>query len=301
MPELPEVETTVRELRTKVLGRTFAGVWTDFYRAIKIIRKGKVFKKGKIAFRDFKKEIKGREIKSLKRRGKNILLELSGRKTILVHLKMTGHFLYGKWARKKEKWISEIKGALLEDSMNSFLHLVFNLDNGCQLALSDLRKFAKAELWDTEDLEKSEYLGKLGPDPLSGKFTFKKFKERIKGKKGKIKKILQDQSVIAGIGNIYSDEILFAARVSPLREGGSLSEKELKAVFLGMKKILRKAVKAKGESFSDFRITSGEKGGFDKFIKIYRKEGKPCPVCGEKIKREKVGGRSAHFCPRCQK
>ncbi len=291
MPELPEVETTVRDLKKKVLGRTFIDVWTDFK---KMIKKPKDFK-------DFQKEIKGRKIENIRRRGKNILIDLSRNKTLLIHQKLTGHLLLGRWGLEKGEWKAEIPGPLAKDPMNRFLHLIFRLDNGQMLALSDLRKFAKAELWDSEKLTQSEEMKSLGPEPLDKSFTFEKFQECFKGKKGKIKQVLMDQMVIAGIGNIYSDETLWEAKVHPFKDVSKLSEEKLKKIYQALKKILGKAVKVRGESISDFRRISGEKGGFDPLRKVYRREGEKCNRCGTIIKRVKLAGRSAHFCPKCQK
>ena len=290
MPELPEVETIVRGLKSKVLNRTFVDVWTDW---AKITKKPKYFK-------SLKKEIKGRKIKEIERKGKNILFRLSGGKTLLVHQKLTGHLLFGDWKYKNGKW-KPLKPGPLEDPMNRFLHLIFWLDNGKQLALSDLRKFAKVELGNSQEIEGSEGIKNLGPDPLSKALTFKKFKGLLQKKKGKIKQILMNQTVISGIGNIYSDEILFKAKIHPLRDVRRLKEKDLKKIYQTMKMILKKAIGLRGESISDFRDLEGRKGHFDKIRKVYRREGEDCSRCGEKIKRIKTGGRSAHFCPNCQK
>jgi formamidopyrimidine-DNA glycosylase len=291
MPELPEVETIVRELKTKVLGRTFVDAWTDFK---KIVKKSK-------GFEGFKNRIKNKKIQKIRRRGKNIIFDLSNRLSLLIHQKLTGHLLLGKWQQKNGKWQGKISGPLTEDPMNRFLHLIFWLDNGQMLALSDLRKFAKVELWKTEELEGSAAFKSLGPEPLGKSFTFEKFKKILKAKRGKIKQALIDQKVIAGIGNIYSDEALWEAKVSPLKDVPRLSEAESKRIYLAIKKILPLAIKLKGESISDFRRLSGEKGYFDKARKVYRKTGEKCIRCGTIIKRVKIGGRSAHFCPKCQK
>src|SRR3989304_7016488 len=202
MPELPEVETTVRSLRKKVLSRTFVDFWTDFPKNIKRPR----------SIEKFKKEIKNRKILKIWRKGKNILFSLSGGKVLLIHQKMTGHLMVGKWQKKGGLWKSKIPGPLSSDPRNGFLHLILFLDDGGQLALSDMRKFAKIELWDAKDLEKSEDFNSLGPDPLDNNFTPKKLKE-ILPKKGKIKQVLMNQHIVSGIGNIYSDEILWDARI----------------------------------------------------------------------------------------
>jgi formamidopyrimidine-DNA glycosylase len=289
MPELPEVETIVRGLRLRVLDRTFIDVWTDFP---KMIKKPSDFKK-------FKNGIIGKKIESVRRRAKNILISLSGGKVLLIHQKLTGHLLFGKWKKIDNKWYPLGKGPL-SDPTNRFIHLMFGLDKN-MLALSDLRKFAKIELWDKKELENSEGFKKLGPEPLDKSFVLEKFKNVLNNKKGKIKQVLMDPNVIAGIGNIYSDEILFKAKVHPLKNVFKLKEDEVERIYKAMKDILPKAIKLGGESFSDFRKVDGSKGSFDKERKIYRKEGENCPRCGNVIKRIKIGGRSAHFCPSCQK
>jgi len=294
MPELPEVETIVRELRNgqaHIIGARFVDVWTDTEKLIKKPSSFDLFKKG----------IKGKKIEGIERRGKNILFRLPEGKTLLVHQKMTGHFLIGKWEKRGGRWGSLKKWPLSDDPANRYLHLIFCLDNGKMLALSDLRKFAKAELWENSDLANSKYFKSLGPEPLKEDFDFKAFNDVLNKKKGKIKKILMDQNVIAGIGNIYSDEMLFKARIHPLKEVLRLSLSEKKKLFRAMKETLDLAVKLQGESFSDFRRTSGEKGYYDKVRMIYRRTGEKCPNCKGIIKRIKVGGRSAHFCPNCQK
>ena len=295
MPELPEVETTVRDLKKAqppILRTGFFDLWTDWK---KIVKKPKNFS-------DFKKDLLGKKILDIKRKGKNILFFLSSNKVLLIHQKLTGHLLYGKWEIRKGRPEPKIKGPISEDPMNRFLHLIFFLNNGWQLAISDLRKFAKVELWDKDELENSKEFKNLGPEPLEEDFTFEKFRERLlKKKKGKIKQVLMDQSVIAGIGNIYSDEILWQAKVHPFKDVSKLKEEELKEIYKAMKEILKKGILTKGESISDFRRISGEKGGFDPLRKVYRREGEKCFRCGAIIKRIKIGGRSAHFCPNCQK
>lgn len=293
MPELPEVETTILELKKihpPIIGVEFFDIWSDFP---KIVKKPKKFS-------DFKKEILGKKIVKIWRRGKNILLDLSSGKTLLIHQKLTGHLLFGRWEKKNNLWLSKIPGPLADDPTNKFLHLIFTFKDGRQLALSDLRKFAIVEILSKEELEKK--LSLLGPEPLNKKFTFKKFKETLfKKEKLKIKQVLMDQEIIAGIGNIYSDEILWEAKIHPFRNVNSLSNEEIKKIYSTMKKILKKAIKLGGESISDFRRISGEKGNFDKERKVYRREKEKCLRCGFNIQRKKIGGRSTYFCPICQK
>ena len=302
MPELPEIETTVRNLnknQTGILNIPIINVWTDFPKIVKKISSRQRHKEKIKIFEQFKKEIKNKKIKKIWRRGKNIIFELSSDYFMLVHQKMTGHFLVGIWNLKGKTWKPKTPGPLSE-KVNDYIHLLFIFANGKMLALSDLRKFAKVELLTKEELEKE--LNLLGPEPLNKYFTFEKFKKCLKRKKkGKIKQVLMNQKVIAGIGNIYSDEILFEAKVNPLKDISKLSEKNLKDIYLAIKKILKLAIKLQGESISDYRLPSGEKGKFDKIRKVYRKEGQKCLKCGSIIKKIKIGGRSAHFCPKCQK
>ncbi len=289
MPELPEVETTTRLLRKKVLGRTFLDVWTD---AEKLVKKPE-------KFAEFKEKIKGRTIKGVKRRAKYILFELSGGKILLAHQRMTGHFLVGRFQQEEGEWKPE-RGGPLRDKMNSYIHLLFELDDGRMLALSSLRKFATVELWDKVEFEKKGVLKELGPEPLFPSFTFEEFKKLFKGRRGRIKSLLMNQKFVVGVGNIYSDEILWGAGVNPFKKADELSEKEKRKIYKNMKKVFKRALKEKGTSVADYRTPEGEKGGFGKLLKVYGREGEECPRCGREIKRKKISGRSAHFCPHCQ-
>ena len=301
MPELPEVQTIVSDLQKILPGLKIGDVWTDWK---------KMFKN--CSFDNFKKEVVGEKILNVRRIGKNILIDLSGNKTILVHQKMTGHFLYGNWKMPARlasesvaggaKWISEESGPIKDDPQNRFIHLIFDLSNGKQLALSDLRKFAKVLLWPTDKLSELEDINNLGPDPTAEDFDFNKFQERLVGKKGKIKTVLMDQSVFAGIGNIYSDEILWLSGIHPMKPVSSLTQKELKSIFTSTKKILKQALEARGTSDSDYRDPSGKKGKYQEMLFVYGLEGEKCQKKdGGIITRLKIGGRSAHFCPVHQK
>ncbi len=256
------------------------------------------------------KEIVGKKILGLERRGKNILINLSENKTLLIHQKLTGHLLYGKWKLEvaahevgeprlwRGIWKSKIAGPLKDDPQNRFIHLILNLSNGKQLALSDLRKFSKVLVWPTEKLNQLPDINNLGPEPLSPSFTFEKFKEIFSNKRGKIKQLLMNQEIISGIGNIYSDEILWEAGVHPLAKTEKPNDKELKEIFKAIKKVLKRAIKAKGDSMSDYRRPSGEKGGYQRLQNAYQMTGQKCrKKDGGIIKRIKIGGRSAHFCP----
>ena len=289
MPEFPEVQTIVNDLNRKIIGRRITGVWFDWP---KIIKKPKP--------KELEKRIKELKITKIKRRGKNILIYLTENYLLLIHQKMTGHLLYGKWKVEKGKVKSLLKGPF-QEKVNDYIRLIFYLDNSFQLALSDLRKFAKVLFGPKEKIENLPELKNLGPEPLERNFTVKKFMSLISPEKRKIKQVLMDQEVIAGIGNIYSDEILWRAKIHPFRRADSLAVNELKSLYRAMRQILRKALKLRGTSISDFRDTGGRSGGYSDVRKVYRREGEPCPRCGSVIKRIKIGGRSAHYCPACQR
>jgi formamidopyrimidine-DNA glycosylase len=282
MPELPEVETTVRGLRKTVVGLTIKNVWTDL--STKDKRKKDSVADPKF-FKTFKKEVSGKKIISAERRAKNILINLSSNKTILVHLKMTGYLFYGK------------------DPKIKFAHVVFSLSNKKYLVFSDIRKFGKITLLDTKVAHDSKHLNNIGPEPLDKNFTLKILTERLNKKpKGKIKSVLLDQSIIAGIGNIYSDEILWRAGVHPERLVSQIKEKEFKLIFQAIKETLKKGIDFGGDSMSDYKNIYGLPGKFQLHHEAYRRTGEKCRKkgCNGMIKRKVINGRSAHFCSKHQ-
>ncbi|MEK9171798.1 MAG: DNA-formamidopyrimidine glycosylase [Patescibacteria group bacterium] len=282
MPELPEVQTTVNGLNKTVRGKRIIAVSTTYNSKF---YKNKEEVKNPAFFRRFRKRVVGQKILKAERRAKNILIHLTGGYSILAHMKMTGHFVY--------------------DRPNyPFVRLDFKLGNGKHLVLSDMRKFAKVTLVKTSELEKSLHLKHLGPEPLEKVFKFEVFKSQVlKRSKGKIKQVLMDQGLISGIGNIYSDEILWRSGVHPLSHPGRIPEQNLRAMFKAIKETLRKGIDFGGDSMSDYRNIMGEKGNFQNHHHAYRQIGCACAKkrCGGVIKRIIVGARSAHFCSVHQK
>lgn len=311
MPELPEVHTTAKMLNKVLPGLKISQVWTSYGG---IIHEGKNHIKNKKYFSQFRKKIIGEKVKNVSRRGKNVLINLTHNKTILVHMKMTGHLLYGRYARRenlrfkihggweKERWIpDESKSNPLWDPYNRFIRLVFTFSNGKHLVLSDVRKFAKVHL--IEKGEKTD-IDNLGPEPLEKNFGFENFKSRISKKpNGPIKSTLMDQELIAGIGNIYSDEILWLSGIHPESAVSEVPESKLKSAFKSMKLVLQRGIEFKGDSTSDYRNPSGERGSFQYHHKVYQRKGEKClkKGCGGKILRIIVKGRSTHFCNKHQK
>jgi formamidopyrimidine-DNA glycosylase len=267
MPELPEVETIKRQLSRKIKGKTIKRVEIRLLKLVKMPAK------------KFKKRVEGQKILDVQRRAKLVIFRLSDG-YLLTHLKMTGQLIFN-------------------GEENKHTYLIYHFTAGSYLLHNDLRKFGFVKL--VGDLEKYFIKEKYGPEPLENDFTLKVFKELLKGKKTKIKPLLMNQQFIVGVGNLYADEILFSAGVLPTRKASDLKEKEIKKIYQGIKRILELAVKKKGSSADDYLDTAGKKGTFfPDSINVYRREGEPCFKCGTKIKRIKIGARSAHFCPKCQ-
>ena len=283
MPELPEVETTVRGLNKTVRGKKIVGVTTVYKSAY---HKDKDNIKDPKFFKYFKSKIIGQKILKAERRAKNILMHLGNGETILTHMKMTGFYFYNPPKDTK------------------FIRLNFELDNGKHLAFSDMRKFAKVTLIETDKLPHSPHLSHLGPEPLDNKFGIKNFESRIMMRPNTpIKTVLMDQTLIAGIGNIYSDEILWRAGIHPSSMPKSVPKKNITLAFKAIKEVLKKGIDFGGDSTSDYRNIYGLPGKFQNKHHVYRKTGKACARrgCSGIIVRQVVGGRSAHFCPVHQK
>lgn len=277
MPELPEVETIRTQLEKNITGKKIARVEIFLPKILKL------------PAGQFKKAVLGAKIQKIKRRAKILVIELDNGRSILIHLKMTGQLIL----HKKSK---------IKDRTDKHTHVIFRFSDGGQLFFNDLRQFGYIKMIKTGEINDFFAVEKFGPEPLDKKFGIKEFGAILaKRPKMKIKQFLMDPKNIAGIGNIYSDEILFFARVNPLRPVGSLSEAEIKNIFSGIKKILPQAVKFRGTSAENYLDAFGQEGQFLKRLKVYGREDENCPGCQGKIKRIKLGGRSAHFCPACQR
>ncbi len=299
MPELPEVQTIVSDLDQKIKGFEIAGFWTDWKKSIKM------------PMANFKKEIIGRKIEKIGRKGKNIIFHLSGGRVMLIHLKMTGHLLVKipiekiLEAKNFGEKIKYQRDKFFDEKVNQYIRHKWPLKKGKKnlvLEFSDLRKFGKIRLIEKKNLENDKELSKIGVDPLSKEFTLKNLKEIFSAKsKMGVRNILMEQSLISGIGNIYVSEIMFEAGVAPQRKAGSLDEKEILDIHKNIIEILKKAVKMRGTSDSDYRDTAGKAGSFQKLLKVYNREKEKCQNCQSEIKRIKINQRSAYYCENCQK
>ncbi|MGC9605390.1 MAG: bifunctional DNA-formamidopyrimidine glycosylase/DNA-(apurinic or apyrimidinic site) lyase [Minisyncoccia bacterium] len=309
MPELPEVQTTASGLNRRVRGLKIVGVWTDY---------GSRFHKGKDSIKDppyfryFRRKVSGARIVGVDRKAKNVLIRIEKgreRSVILVHMKMTGHLMYGRYILKKNgkegSWMpAPGEPSSLSDPFNRFIHFVMVLSDKKHVVLSDMRKFAKVTLIREKDLDRTIHLESIGPDPLEKSFDFKTFKERLARKPtGRIKQALMDQGVIAGIGNIYSDEALWRAGLNPEERVRNIPDSLLKKLHSAIRTVLERGIDFGGDSMSDYRNIDGKPGKFQEHHHAYQKTGEKCskPGCKGTIVRKVVGGRSAHFCDKHQR
>jgi len=274
MPELPEVETIARSLEPRVKGRAVAGLELLFR---PLLRTGG---------RRQLDGLVGRRILGVRRRGKMLLVALEGGRTLVFHLKMTGQFLFARPAEPRDK----------------HTRLVIRFEDGRdELSFRDVRKFGFLLCLEGEPESACGELAGLGPEPLE--VGLAGFEAILKARRGRIKSLLLDQRRLAGIGNIYADEMLFDARIHPETPADRISRPAVARLYDAMRRILASAVEAGGSTLADagYRDADGNAGDFQFEHKVYDRTGEPCLVCGTPIRMTRVGGRSSHFCPRCQR
>ena len=270
MPELPEVETIKNELLPHIVGRRVIGV-TLFWEGI--VRQPSV--------KEFCPRLIGQGFTGIRRRGKYLIFSLTSGEVLIIHLKMTGSLL--------------LKPTSAE--CGRFVRAILHLDNGTEIHFRDPRKFGV--MWLVDNAE--SVVSKLGPEPLEPGFTPKILAQRLARRTAPIKALLPDQTVIAGIGNMYADEALFAAGIHPLRSGGSLSSVEMECLHRAIQQVLRSAIGNKGASVDTYFRPDGTLGTAHSQFKVaHRLSGKLCPVCGTTIERIVVRNRGTYFCPHCQ-
>jgi formamidopyrimidine-DNA glycosylase len=272
VPELPEVESIARTLAPAVVGRVIAGIEL-LYRPL--LRTGG--RKGLESMR-------GRRILGVRRRGKMLLIESEGGRTLVFHLKMTGQFLFAAASEPRDK----------------HTRLVLRFDDGRnELRFRDVRKFGFLLCLDGEPERSCGELACLGPEPLE--IGLPEFAAILDRRRGRIKSLLLDQTRMAGIGNIYADEMLFDAKIHPETPADRISRPAVARLFAAMKKILAQAIEANGSTLQDYRDADGNEGSYQESHKVYGRTGEPCVICGAPIRTKRIGGRSSHFCPRCQR
>jgi len=282
MPELPEVVTTVKFLKERIKNSFIKDVWTNTFN---------IFKEPKF---DLAKEIlKDKKILEIKNRGKYIIFELSNDYFLILHQKLSGHLLLGKWKIENNEAFPIINGPIKDDPRNLYLRVILFLSYKFDLGLCDVRKFSSILIGRKELIER---LNKnIGANFLE--ISFENF-YRCLFKKRKIKQVLMDQKCFSGIGNIYSDEALWESKINPNTLAIKLDKNLAKILFENMRKILKKAISLKGTSISDYRLPNGKIGLYGFYRKVYKR--KNCKRCGSKIERVKINQRFSYFCPICQ-
>lgn len=266
MPELPEAETIKKDLQKYIIGKKIVGVE---------VFKPKLVKEPFLE--EFKKGVIGQSPQKILRRAKVLIIQLKRGRFLIIHLRISGWLFYGE---PKEK-----------------SRAVFKFSDGNALNYMDQRVLGELRL--RNNYSDLKFIKNLGPELFN--LSYKDFSEIVRKKKTRIKVLLMDQAVIAGIGNIYAQEVLFRARISPLRKSNTLTEPEIKLLYKNLIKVLKEAVQYGGSSIDAYRDIQGNKGGMEKRLKIYGKKGELCPECNCSISKITVGSRGTCFCPHCQK
>jgi formamidopyrimidine-DNA glycosylase len=281
MPELPEVETIARELRPLAQGATITSFWTDWPRAIKHpVEDGR-----------FAAEVAGREILDVTRRGKWLVLPLSGEGVLAIQVKMTGQVFVLPTATPRDRHV----------------HLVFALADGRELLIRDVRKFARVALYRRDEAgralaadEDTDVFDQLGPEPLADDFTIARFRKLVRGRRARLKPLLTDQAFLAGVGNIYADEALWRAKLHPLRSAATLKPDDERRLYRAVREVLAEGIENRGASVDDYTAPDGD-GEMQFHLDVYQRTGLPCHRCGRPIRRFVLGIRATHFCSWCQR
>ncbi len=271
MPELPEVEVISRGLAESLVGKTIESV--------KILNHSSV----KMPWFLFSSRVAGQEITAVRRRAKLLIMDLGEDLHVTFHLKMTGRVLAHEGPT----------------SPQTHTRIVFGLTDGGSIEFHDTRKFGEVRALTDEELEEWDFYRNLGPEPLET--TAAELVKRVEGRKAQIKGLLLNQSVVAGVGNIYADESLFRSGIHPKAKPSDLSQESLEKLFTELQAVLKQAISENGSSIRDYVDAGGDAGGFQNSFKVYGKKGEACPCCGKTFEGGTVAGRSSTFCCNCQK
>lgn len=286
MPELPEVETVKIGLSKFLPGKTIKDVWFDT---------PKIFPNTDADVRQF---VIGAKIMLVARRAKVLLIELNTKYTLLIHLKMTGQLVFV--SNKDRFGAGHPNDSLIHQLPDKTTHVIFDFGDS-KLFFNDQRKFGWVKLIPTAEVPNIDFFKMIGPEPLAADFTTDKFIERLeRRRKSGIKAVLLDQSVIAGIGNIYADESLFAAKIHPETKVQDIPKSALKTLYKELIAVLKLSIEKGGSTDRNYVNAEGKKGSYISFAKVFRKEGTPCQRCDATIQKVRVAGRGTHLCPVCQ-
>lgn len=288
MPELPEVETIKLGLEKLIIGKTVSSVTHDW---------PKSFPNSKPAADWF---LINSKIVSIKRRAKVLIIDLSSEYSLVIHLKMTGQLVYKD--SKRRFGAGHPSSSLLGDLPDRSTRVILTFKDGSKLFFNDQRKFGWVRLMPTIEIPNIDFMKKLGPEPLDPVFAAKDFTERIKRRAStNVKAALLDQSVIAGVGNIYADESLWGAKIHPSRQVKTLSTSETSKLFDQLLSVLKLSIQKGGSTDRNYVDARGKKGSYLSFANVFRRQGQPCPRCQTTIIKIRVAGRGTHICPNCQK
>lgn len=288
MPELPEVETVKRGLAGLLPGRRVKGVWHDFPKSFPNSEE------------DVEAFLIGARILEVKRRAKALLIELDSRYSLVIHLKMTGQLVFVANDASARFGAGHPSDSLIAELPVKATRVILDLGDS-KLYFNDQRKFGWMRLLPTAEVPNIDFFKKIGPEPLSAEFTAADFTQRLKRRANTtIKAALLDQSVVAGVGNIYADESLFAARIHPATRVRDVPTFKLKKLFDELQAVLRLSIEKGGSSDRNYVDAEGRKGTYLGFARVFRREGQPCLRCGTTIEKHRVAGRGTHICPRCQ-
>ncbi|MBA3758785.1 DNA-formamidopyrimidine glycosylase [Candidatus Saccharibacteria bacterium] len=288
MPELPEVETVRSGLSKLIIGKKIASVWHDWPKG----------------FPNSPEEVKqflvGATVREVKRRAKVLLIELNTKYSLVIHLKMTGQMVYR--ADDERFGAGHPNDSLIGELPDKSTRVVFDFSDGSKLYFNDQRKFGWVKLYPTVEVPNIEFMKKVGPEPLGDEFTSTDFASRLsKRKNTNIKAALLDQTVIAGVGNIYADESLWGAKIHPTILVKNISDTKLNTLFTELRYVLMLAIEKGGSTNNNYVNAEGKRGSYMDFARVFRREKLPCPRCGTTIEKSRVAGRGTHTCPQCQK
>ena len=287
MPELPEVETVVRGLNRLILKKKIMQVKHDWPKSFPNLEK------------DVNDFMIGAEISKVQRRGKAIIIKLNNGWALVTHLRMTGQMVY----RGEENWgAGHPNDDFLNDLPNKSTRVEIDFEDQTKLFFNDQRKFGYMKLLPEPEIEELSFFQKLGPEPLEDNFTVEIFKERLLKKKNSlIKPTILDQSVIAGVGNIYADEALWRAKIHPETRIKDFSNIDFKNLHESIRFVMNKSIEKGGSTDRNYVNADGSRGNYLEYAAVYHKNGQPCKRCGTEISKIRVGGRGTHFCENCQK
>ncbi len=302
MPELPEVENLRLGLSKSIVEQRIKHVQVNKPKLVS--GKGTLRIASSKKTREFEKGLTSEIFTAIDRRAKNLIFRFKSGKILLVHLKMSGQFVYKEKSKGRNKKI--ISGGhpieLSETELpNKHSHVIFELQKGT-LYYNDTRMFGYLLYFPSlKEFDREEHFEKLGLEPFDERFTLEYFIKNLKTKKGKIKAVLMNQEIVVGLGNIYADESLFESGVRPDRRANSIDKKEVSRLHSAILRIMKKAVQVGGSSVATYRLLDNTRGNYAKEHKVYGKDGKMCPNCGRPLKKILIQTRTTIFCPNCQK